>query len=67
VIDDAMPERSALILTWTGLPDPLEEVMKLKPSVRPTTGAPAGSLRVPGDPRRREVGKLFPARPLAVD
>jgi CHAT domain-containing protein len=31
VIDEAIQERSAVILTQTGLPDPLEQVMKHKP------------------------------------
>ncbi len=31
VIDEAIPERSAVILTQTGLPDPLEQVMSHKP------------------------------------
>jgi tetratricopeptide (TPR) repeat protein len=31
VIDEAIPQRSAVILTQTGLPDPLEQVMNHKP------------------------------------
>jgi tetratricopeptide (TPR) repeat protein len=31
VIDEAIPERSAVILTQTGLPDPLEQVLHKKP------------------------------------
>ncbi len=31
VIDEAIPQRSAVILTQTGLPDPLEQVMNDKP------------------------------------
>ncbi|MGO9919583.1 MAG: CHAT domain-containing protein [Isosphaeraceae bacterium] len=31
VIDEAMPQRSALILTQTGLPDPLDQVLNHKP------------------------------------
>ncbi len=31
VIDEAMPQRSAVILTQTGLPDPLEQVMNHQP------------------------------------
>jgi hypothetical protein len=31
VIDEAIPERSAVILTQTGLPDPLEQVLHQKP------------------------------------
>jgi len=31
VIDEAIPQRSAVILTQTGLPDPLEQVMTHKP------------------------------------
>ncbi len=31
VIDEAIPQRSALILTQTGLPDPLDQVLKHKP------------------------------------
>jgi CHAT domain-containing protein/tetratricopeptide (TPR) repeat protein len=31
VIDESLPERSAVILTQTGLPDPLEQVMNRKP------------------------------------
>jgi hypothetical protein len=33
VIDEAIPQRSAVILTQTGLPDPLEQVMNHKPVV----------------------------------
>ena len=31
VIDEAIPQRSAVILTQTGLPDPLEQVLHQKP------------------------------------
>jgi hypothetical protein len=32
VIDEAVPLRSAVILTQTGLPDPLEQVLHQKPA-----------------------------------
>jgi CHAT domain-containing protein len=32
VIDEAIPQRSAIILTQTGLPDPLEQVLKHQPA-----------------------------------
>ena len=46
VIDEGVPARSAVILTQTGLPDPLDQVLHQKPAM--TAGSPSARFSAAG-------------------